>query len=98
VELAVPTSLADRLEDLIEAADALLKLKVSLTSSNSYIVRDSKTMLNIIHRRQESVAMLTDDKLLVEYIDSCWNNTSCCIGGIDLLDKKNILNLEILRD
>lgn len=97
VELAIPKSLTCALEGIIESAEALLKLKVSLTLSNSYIVADQKTMLNIIHRRQESVAMLTDDQLLVEYIDSCWNNTSCCIGTPEFQVSDNILNLELLE-
>lgn len=96
VELALPQSLTSGLEDFIESSETLLKLKTSVTQENSYIVRDQKTMLNIIHRRQESVAMLTNDQLLVEYIDSCWNNTSCCVGSSNLLNDNNILNLEIL--
>lgn len=97
VELAIPKALTAELGDFIQSAEPLLKLKVSLTLSNSYIVRDQKTMINIIHRRQESVAMLTNDQLLVEYIDSCWNNTSCCIGSTNLPNDENILNLEVLE-
>ncbi len=97
VELALPQSLTSGLEDFIESAENLLKVKSSLTLANSYIVRDQKTMLNIIHRRQESVAMLTNDQLLVEYIDSCWNNTSCCTQINYEFESKDALDLEMLK-
>ncbi|MCE7736720.1 MAG: winged helix DNA-binding protein [Candidatus Heimdallarchaeota archaeon] len=97
VELAIPNGLTTGLENFIGSPENLLKLKVSVTLSNSYIVRDGKTMLNIIHRREESVAMLTNDKLLVKYIASCWNDTSCCIDRTNFLNEKNILNLEVLE-
>lgn len=97
VELAIPQSLTSGLEEFIESAEKLLKVKTSLTLANSYIVRDQKTMLNIIHRKQESVAMLTNDQLLVEYIDSCWNNTSCCTQINYEFESADAIDLKMLK-
>lgn len=97
VELALPQSLTPGLEDYISTSEKLLKFKTSITQENSYIVRDQKTMLSITHRKQESVAMLTDDQLLVEYIDSCWNNSNCCTQINYQIETKDAIDLEILK-
>ncbi|MHA2029855.1 MAG: TrmB family transcriptional regulator [Candidatus Kariarchaeaceae archaeon] len=97
IELAVPASLVKGNEEFITSGDKLMKVKSSLTIANSYIVRDQTTMLNIIHRRQESVAMLTNDQLLVEYIDSCWNNTACCTSPNFQYENPDLLNLDVLE-
>lgn len=80
VEIAIPPvgEMQEQFKQIINSNHPKLKIKFSYQQSNSYIVRDQNTMLNILHREVGNVALLTNDPLLVEYIDSCWENEVCC--------------------
>jgi sugar-specific transcriptional regulator TrmB len=80
VELAFPSQVEflESFEKLQELDNNFLKVKESISEISTYIVRDGDTMLNITHRDRGDVALLTNDPLLVDYIDGCWNNTACC--------------------
>ncbi|MCH8906993.1 MAG: hypothetical protein IH840_07880 [Candidatus Heimdallarchaeota archaeon] len=63
---------------LINSKSPGLRTKVSTRSDNTYIVIDGALMLHITHRGIGDIAILSNDDLLVSYIDSCWVNTECC--------------------
>ncbi|MHA2097756.1 MAG: helix-turn-helix domain-containing protein [Candidatus Kariarchaeaceae archaeon] len=60
------------------STNPLLKIKTSLSLSNSYIVRDEKTLLHIIHRNSDNVALLTNDFLFIDHVINSWLNPMCC--------------------
>ncbi len=62
---------------LAKSGGAKVEVKQSLWSASSYIVRDRKVMMNLMHSEQD-VALITNDDLLVSNIRSCWENTDCC--------------------
>ncbi|MHA2169296.1 MAG: TrmB family transcriptional regulator [Candidatus Kariarchaeaceae archaeon] len=81
VEFAFPSQpqFAKVFQKLENLNNPRLQVKESIYSVGSYIVRDGNTMLNIMHRDRGDVALLTNDPLLVENIDGCFSDTSCCI-------------------
>jgi DNA-binding transcriptional regulator GbsR (MarR family) len=58
-----------------------VQLKLSTSSNHSYIVIDNKIMLDIIHNKVTNVGLITNNSLIVEYINSCWNNQFCCVAS-----------------
>ncbi len=94
IELAFPSTeeFADKFNQLQEIKSPNLKIRQSIYSSNSYIVRDGDTMLNITHRDRGDVALLTNDPLLVDYIASCFDNVSCCVPENPYSIKFDVIN------
>ncbi|MDH5644784.1 MAG: hypothetical protein OEZ01_02185, partial [Candidatus Heimdallarchaeota archaeon] len=80
IELAIARTkeILDEFES-IDFSRPNIRLSECIWINNSYIIRDEEIMLDISHRGKTNFALLTNDKLLVDYIDSCWNNTQCCI-------------------
>lgn len=56
-----------------------IRIRESIWTGNSYIVRDKTIMLNIMHNAVGEVAILTNDRLLVRNILDCWKDQNCCV-------------------
>ncbi len=77
IKIAIPA--IKEFEEILRELPDSVKVKKSQLEFNSYITVDNKRLLKIMHNSNGHIGLLTNDDLFVNYIDTCWNNTECCI-------------------